>query len=208
MIPPGAACLCKASVAAIIALAATTSMAAEQRAGIFRLDLPGSFTPVAGAKLEELRRQMQGGAQRLAESSGLGDPRDVSGKGLSFFAAFSGANGRLTVAFAGNQLAEPTDIDEMDQANRERIRWGIDTGRLRRSSRGVSRVAIDGVPCLLQDIEHASGARLRTWLCFVPEAPKAHFSATIVCDDAPTCARHEADIDGAIRSMKIVRRAR
>jgi hypothetical protein len=155
-----------------------------------------------------MRRALNAGSRGLAQSSGLADPRDVSEKGMSFFAAFRSANGRLTWVFTGNQIDQPTSIDEMSRTNAERVRWGIDSGQLKRSSRGVSRATIDGVPCLLQDIDHASGARLRTWLCFVPEAPRAHFSVNVICEDAATCEQHWVDVNGVLRDMKIVRQTR
>ncbi|OGA98183.1 MAG: hypothetical protein A3E25_20895 [Burkholderiales bacterium RIFCSPHIGHO2_12_FULL_69_20] len=70
----------------------------------------------------------------------------------------------------------------------------------------MSRQPVDGVPCLLQDIDHASGGRLRTYLFLVPEAPKAQISFAIVCDDASACQRHQRDIDTVVESVRIARR--
>ena len=88
----------------------------------------------------------------------------------------------------------------------EKIRWGIDSGRLRKSSKGVSKLSIDGVPCLLQDIETQAGGRMQTYLFFLPEAPKATFQFAIICDDNATWDANVRDIEAFIKSLKITRR--
>lgn len=177
------------------------------REGVFEVNLPSSFDRVSSPKLNELRRTMMGGVRELAEASKLADPRDISQKGLAFLSAFQTQDGKLLLVFMGMQSPVVMDRDEMYRANSERIRWGIDSGRLRKTSKGVSKLSIDGVPCLLQDMEAQGGGRGQTYLFFIPEAPRATFQFAIICDDLATYDAHAQDMEAIIASLKIIRKS-
>jgi hypothetical protein len=181
------------------------SFGATFREGIFQVNLPSSISRVSKSKLDELQRTMMGGIKELAEASKLADPRDIE-KGVSFLSAFQNPNGKLLLVFMGMPSPTPMDLSEMYRTNSERIRWGIDSGRLRKTSKGVSKLSIDGVPCLLQDIETQTGGRMQTYLFILPEAPKGTFQFGIICDDNATYDTNARDIDAIIKSLKIIRK--
>jgi coenzyme F420-reducing hydrogenase beta subunit len=97
------------------------------------------------------------------------------------------------------------DRDEMYKTNQERVRWGVDTGRLKKTSKGVSKLAVDGVPCLLQDIETREGGLLQMYSFFVPEYPRMGYSVQIMCDDTSTYNKHAKDLASIINSITVVR---
>jgi hypothetical protein len=175
------------------------------REGVFEVNLPSSLSRVSKSKLDELRRTMMGGVRELAEASKLADPRDISEKGISFLSAFQNQNGKLLIVLMGMQSPVVMDRDEMYRTNSERIKWGIESGRLRKTSKGVSKLSIDGVPCLLQDIETQRGARMQTYLFFLREAPRGTFQFAIICDDDTTCDANARDIEAIIKSLKVIR---
>jgi hypothetical protein len=181
------------------------SFGATFREGVFEVTLPSSFARVSEPKLDELRRTMMGGARELAEASKSADPRDIE-KGMSFLSAFQNQDGKLLLVLIGMQSPVVMDRDEMYRTNSERIKWGIDSGRLRKTSKGVSKLSIDGVPCLLQEIETPAGARMQTYLFFLPEAPRATFQFAITCDDNATWDRNVRDIEAIIKSLKVIRK--
>lgn len=183
------------------------SFGATFREGVFEVNLPSSFARVSKPKLDELRRTMMGGARELAEASELADPRDISEKGMSFFSAFQNQNGKLLLVFMGMQSPVVMDRDEMYRTNSERTKWGIDSGRLRKTSKGVSKLSIDGAACLLQDIEIQGGGRMQTYLFFLPEAPKGTFQFAIICDDNASCDANVRDIEAIIKSLKVFRQS-
>ena len=148
-----------------------------------------------------------GGSHELAETSKLADPRDISEKGLSFLSAFENQNRKLLLVFMGMQSPVVMNRDKMYQANKERIKWGIDSGRLRSTSKGISKLSIDGVPCLLQDIESQVGGRMQTYLFFLSEAPKGTFQVAIICDDNVKCDASTRDMEAIIKSLKVVRKS-
>jgi hypothetical protein len=183
------------------------SYGAPFREGIFEVNLPSSFTRVSASKLDELRRTMMGGVRELAEASRLADPRDISAKGLSFLSAFQNQGGKPLLVFIGMQSPVVMDRDDMYKTNSERIKWGIESGRLRSTSKGVSKLRVAGVPCLLQDIEVQEGGRMQTYLFFIPEAPKAAFQFAVICDDLATYHANAQDLEAIVASLKIVRKS-
>jgi len=183
------------------------SFGATFREGVFEVNLPSSFARVSKPKLDELRTTMMGGVRELTEASKLADPRDISEKGLSFLSAFQNQNGKLLLVLMGMQSPVVMDRDEMYGTNSERIKWGIDSGRLRKTSKGVSKLSLDGTPCLLQDIETQGGGRMQTYLFFLPEAPKGTFQFAIICDDNATCNANARDIEAIIKSLKVIRKS-
>ena len=58
----------------------SNSNAAEQRAGIFQLNLPPAFTPVTGVRLDEMRRALNAGSRGLAQ---IEPPRQNGGGWMS-----------------------------------------------------------------------------------------------------------------------------
>ena len=99
-------------------------------------------------------------------------------------------------------LAEPPDVDEMLGANRERVDWGVSSGQLLRTS-AVSRQQVDGVSCILQDIAHSRGARLRNWLCFPPDKPRTQVSMSVICEAQRDCDQHRAEIATLLRGIRL-----
>ena len=183
------------------------SFGATFREGVFEVNLPSSFSRVSKSKLDELRRAMIEGVMELAEASKLVDPRDISEKGISFFSVFQNQNGKLLLVFMGMPSPVVMDRDEMYRTNSERTKWGIDSGRLRKTSKGVSKLSIDGAACLLQDIEIQGGERVQTYLFFLPEAPKGTFQFAIICDDNASCDANVQDIEAIIKSLKVFRQS-
>jgi hypothetical protein len=147
---------------------------------------------------------MMGGSRELAEASKLVNPRDISDKGVAFLSVFQNQNGKLLLMLIGMQSPVVVDRDEMYRSNVEKIKWGIDSGRLQKASKGVSKLSIDGVPCLLQDIETQVGARMLTYEFFIPGASKGVFSVCIACDDNPTYIANTRDIETIIKSIRVI----
>jgi hypothetical protein len=177
------------------------------REGVFEIILPYSFSRVSAGKLDELRRTMMGGVRELAEASKLADPRDISEKGLSFLSAFQNQDEKLLMVLMGMQSPVVMEREEMYKTNGDRIKWGIDSGRLQKTSKGVSKLSLDGVPCLLQDIESQEGGRMQTYLFFIPEAPKATFQFAIIYDDMATWRASAGDMETFVKSLKIIRKS-
>lgn len=173
------------------------------REGVFEVNLPGFFSRVSASKLNEMRRTMMQGVKELADSSKLADPSDISQKGLAFLSAFQNKDGKLLLVFMGMQSPVIMDRDEMYKTNGDKIKWGIDSGRLAKTSKGVSKLSIDGIPCLLQDIENQNGGRMLTYLFFIPKAPRATFQFGIICDDKATYDSYKQDLEAIIASLKL-----
>jgi hypothetical protein len=188
-----------------VSIVASISYGADYKEGIFQVSLPSSISRVSKSKLDALRTNMMGGVKELAEASKLADPRDISEKGMSFLSAFQNQNGQLLLVFMGMPSPTPMNFDEMYRINSERIKWGIDSGRLSNTSKGVSKLSIDGIPCLLQDIE-LKGSRMQTYLFILPEAPKGTFQFAVQCDDKATWDENAPGLEAILRSLKIVRK--
>jgi len=176
--------------------------------GIFQVDIPSDFTRVTGSKLEEFRNMWVGGARDLADESGLADPNYLTKIKLSFFSIFQKSNGKLTIAFMGMSVPDTMNLDEMLKTNTDRTRWGIEAGHLSRSSKGVSKLMIDSVSCLLMDIESAAGSRLLTYSFFLPKHPKYSFALGIACDDKATYEKDQNVIVAIVKSIRITRAVR
>ena len=172
--------------------------------GIFQLNLSSSFNKVTGNRLKEFKKQMMEGGQELAQSSKSADPKDINEKSLSFFSVFETPDGKVNVFLMGGDNSVVMSRDEMYKTNKERIEWGKNSGRLSKNTKGVSKLMIDNVPCLLMDIETISGGRLLSYLFFVSEYPKYGFQVA-VGSDKNYFEKNERELNSIISSIKIVR---
>ena len=178
------------------------AFAVEVQAGAFTFQQPSSIGPVTGRVLEQLHQGIQGGAKNLVERSGLADSQAAGALGTAFFKAFRTTDGKVTLAFMGQPAEGAADLSEMLVSGRERINWGIQNGQLRGGS-NVARQTLGDVPCILQNIEHRNGARLRTWLCFAPAAPRTQMTMSVICEDHAACEKYRQDIDSVIATVRI-----
>lgn len=171
--------------------------------GIFQVSMPSHFTKVTGRKLKEFRSQYMNGGQELAEASKSADPKVLDKISLSFFSAYDTSQGKVSIFFAGIQTPVVMNRDEMYKTNAERIEWGINSGRLSKNSKGVTKLTIDHVPSLFMDIETIGGGRLLTYLFFVSENPKYSFQIGIVCNKGHY-GKNEGIIKSIVNSVKIM----
>ena len=189
-------------IGAIVLISLASAHAAEVQAGAFKFEQPSSMGPVTGRALEQLQQGVQGGARNLAERSGMADPQAAGALGTAFFKAFRTTDNKVTLAFMGQPAMDSSDLSEMLASGRERVNWGIQNGQLRSTS-NVTRNNLGNVPCILQNIEHRSGARLRTWLCFASNAPRTQMTMSIICEDQVACEKHRQDIDNVIATVRV-----
>jgi len=177
------------------------------REGIFQVTLPSAWTRMPDSMLDEMRKVMVSGGKELAKASKSADPNEISEKAIPFVTGFQmkSGNTRILLTFAGMVSTEILNRDDMYKLNNDRVRWGIDTGRLRKTSKGGSKLDIDGVPSLLMDIETQSGGRMQSYLFFVPEYPKMTYSMQMICDDLATCEKHAKEFASILQSLKVVR---
>lgn len=93
----------------------------------------------------------------------------------------------------------------MFKTNTDRTKWGIETKRLKSNSR-VIKLDIDGIPCLLQDIEITAGGRMQMYSFFVQAHPKMMYSVQFICDDVVIWNKHSDEISKIVKSIKVVRK--
>ncbi len=178
--------------------------------GIFQVTLPSTWTRMSDRMLEEAMKVAVAGGRELAEDSKSADPNDLSEKTIRFVSGFQlqSASKRILLTFLGVTSPIIMDREDMYKTNAERVKWGINTGRLRKTSKGVSKLEIDGITCLLQDVETIEGGRLQMYSFFVPEYPKMIYSLQIICDDVATFNRHAKDLSAIVKSIKVVKKTR
>lgn len=176
--------------------------------GIFKITLASTWTKMPQHMLDEMRKTMVSGGRELAMASKSADPNDFSHEAISFVSGFQLQDGNRRILLTLLGMASPITMnrDEMYKTNQERVKWGIDTGRLKKTSKGVSKLDVDGVPCLLQDIETNEGALMRMYSFFVPEYPRMTYALQIICDDIPTYTKHANELAPIIKSIKIIRK--
>lgn len=178
------------------------------REGIFKVTLPSTWTRMPNQMLDEFKKNMISGGRDLARASKSGDPNDLSHEAITFVSGFQlqDGNRRLLLILSGLSSPIITNRDDMYKTNQERVKWGIDTGRLKKTSKGVSKIEVDGIPCLLQDIELREGC-LQDYSFFVPEYPRMVYGLSIISDDMATYNKHANDLASIIKSIKIVRKS-
>jgi hypothetical protein len=176
---------------------------------LFKVTLPSTWTRMPQQMLEEMKNTMVSGGRELARASKSADPNDISHEAIPFVSGFQLKDGsqRILLTFSGVSSPIIMNRDDMYKTNQERVKWGIDTGRLKTTSNGVSKLDIDGIPCLLQDIETKEGGRLQMYSFFIPEYPRMVYSVQIICDDMSTYNKHANDLASIIKSIKIVRKS-
>lgn len=176
--------------------------------GIFKVILPSTWTRMPQQMLDEMKKNMVSGGRELARASKSADPNDISHEAIPFVSGFylQDGNRRILLTFSGVSSPIIMNRDEMYKTNQERVKWGIDTGRLKKTSKGVSKMDIDGIPCLLQDIELRKG-RMQDYLFFVPEYPRMVYGLSIISDDMATYNKHANDLASIVKSIKIVRKS-
>jgi hypothetical protein len=176
--------------------------------GIFKMTLPSGWTKMPKQMLDDMKRTMIAGGRELARASRSADPNDFSHEAITFVSGFQLQDGNRRVLLTLVGLASPAIMnrEEMYKTNQERVKWGIDTGRLKKTSKGVSKLDIDGVPCLLQDIETKEGGLMQMYSFFVPEYPRISYGVQIICDHMPTYTKHANELGFIIKSIKIVRK--
>lgn len=174
--------------------------------GIFKLILAASWTPMPPPMLDEMKKSMISGGQELARASKSANPNDISDQAIPFVSGFHLQDGsrRLLLILFGISSSVVANREELYKANQDRAKWGIDTGRLKNTSKGVSKLDIDGIPCLLQDIETGEG-RMQQYSFFIPEYPRMVYQLSIIADDLTTYNKHLDDIAAIINSLKIIR---
>ncbi|RJX29934.1 MAG: hypothetical protein C4525_13740 [Desulfarculus sp.] len=201
-------CLASALLAALPALGQAKS--AVHRAGIFKLSLPAKWTRMPKAALEEWKKTMVSGGRELAEASQSADPNQFSEKSIPFLAGFMRPAGNKPIRLVFSGMTSPVKLNrqEMYKTNQERVQWGIKTGRLKAASKGMSKLKIDGVPCLLQDVETRLGQRMKVYYFFVPQRPKMAYGMVFLCDAAATFDRYAGEVSAIVKSIKVVRKKR
>ncbi len=177
--------------------------------GVFKVVLPSTWTRMSKEMVEEMKGIMLTGGRELAEASKLADSKAISEETFPFLSGFQLRAGdkRILLVFAGFSSPEILDREEMCKTNAERVQWGIDSGRLKKNSKGVSKLDIDGIPCLLQDIVVIQGGRMQMYLFFVPEYPKMSYCVQLIADDSDIWDKYSGDISSMISSMKVARKA-
>ncbi|MEW5911786.1 MAG: hypothetical protein AB1814_04475 [Thermodesulfobacteriota bacterium] len=201
-------CLILSLLAALPAAARTKGKV--YRAGVFRLSLPASWSRMPPDMLQEWKSTMVRSGRELAEASQTADPKEISEKSIPFLSGFQRASKgqRILLVLSGMTSGQRLNRDEMLKTNQERVQWGIKTGRLKPSSRGVSKLTIDGVPCLLQDVETKLGGRMKMYSFFLPQRPKMAYGLVLVSEDKAAFDRHAKEIQAIVKSIKVARQKR
>lgn len=183
---------------------------AQYREGIFQVSLPQTWTRMPGPMLDEMRKTMITGGKELATASRSADPNDMNQATIPFVSGFQLQDGSKRILLPLLGVASPIvmDREEMFKTNSERVKWGTDTGRLKKTSKGVSRLTIDGVPCLLMDIETDAGGRMQMYSFFLADYPKMTYSLQVICDDVGICNKHDAELTSIVKSIKVLRKAK
>jgi hypothetical protein len=178
--------------------------------GIFQVNISSAWTRMPDEMVEEMRRIMIGGGQELAKASQSANPDDINAQSFPFLSGFQlqSGNTRALLVLMGTKAPEKMDRDEMFKTNSERVQWGIDSGRLRKTTKGVSKLDIDSVPGLLQDIETEGGGRAQIFTLFVPEYPDMTYGIQMSCDDTATFEKHADEFAAIIKSIKITRKGK
>ena len=174
--------------------------------GIFQVKIPLNYTKVTGSLLDELKKMMLEGERELADESKTAESSGIDEEWLSFFSVFRNPSRNLMIELMGAGQEPNVDRDEMCKTNTQRITWGIESGRLSKRSKGVSKTMIDNVPCLLMDIETINGARLLTYSFFAPKYPQYSFQDAISCDDLTCYENNKNDIEAIIKSIKVTKK--
>jgi hypothetical protein len=198
------------ALALVFAWSLPTHCLAEGRVheeGIFKVSLPPAWTRMPQEMLDEVKRNMVGGARELARASKSGNPGDYSHEAVPFLSGFQLRDGKtgILLMFIGVSTPIPMTREEMYARNQERVKWGIETGRLAAGSKGVSRLDLDGVPSLLQDIEISDGSRMQVYSLFVSEHPRMQYVISVTSDDTATHHRHADELASIIKSLKVTR---
>lgn len=182
----------------------------QYREGIFQVSLSKAWTRMPQGMLDEMKKTMITGGRELATASKSADPNDINQASIPFVSGFQLQDGskRILMPLSGVTSPIAMDIEDMYKTNSERTKWGIDTGRLKKTSKGVSKLTIDGVPCLLMDIETDSGGRMQMYSLFLSEYPKMTYSFQFICDDIAICNKHGAELSSIVKSIKVVRKAK
>lgn len=193
------------AVAAKVASSPPRNSTGENRAyreGIFDLTLSSKWTRLPQEFLHDLKRGAVNAARELAEASKSADPKDVTAPVAAGFKLQDGST-RILLILSYQPSPTPVDREEMYRTNHDRVRWGIDTGRLKATSKGVSRTTIDSIPSLLVDIETENGARLQDYSLFVAAHPRGVHQLSFMSDTA-TFNRHSNELACILESIKIV----
>lgn len=176
--------------------------------GIFNVTLSSTWTKMPQQMLDEMKRTMVSGGRELARASKSADPKDISHESIPFVSGFQlqDGNKRILLSLSGVSSSVIMNRDEMYKTNQERVKWGTDTGRLQKTSKGVSKLDIDGIPCLLVDIDIREG-RMQDYSFFVPGYPRMVYGLSILCDDMATCNKNASALVAIVKSIRIDRKA-
>jgi hypothetical protein len=167
--------------------------------GIFILKMPSKFIKISCSRIDVLKKQMLAGSRSLANESGLGDPDAVS---VDFFSAFSTQGESVLIILQGYKSDVVMDYDNMYETNKNKIRWGIDNGKLSRNSKGISKTKIDDIPTLLMDIEFPGGLRQLTYIFYPPTLQENSFSVGIMCNTG-YYSKYQTVLNDFISSIKV-----
>lgn len=134
---------------------------------VFNFSLPASVSKLNDAKLLKLMQQMSKEAGKLAEKSKTAGAEQFTDQNFTMFAAYATVMENLLIILYQEQLPVTKDRDAMLELNTRRINWGIAGGYLSPTSKGVTKLNIDGIPSLLMDVVLATGERLQTYTFFI-----------------------------------------
>jgi hypothetical protein len=161
--------------------------------GIFRITLPSTYQKMAeGPALDRIKKKS---VEEL--SSHAGTPK------LLFFANFRRSlAGDLFIDLKGMQMPQPRDLDQIYNNLVRMLQRKMESGAYLKTSKGISRVTIDGVPCLKEDRETARGRRVITYGFALPEDRSKLFMMDFF-GPSDAFKANETEVEEIIKSLKI-----
>ena len=159
--------------------------------GVFHITLPATYERAPdGPLLETVKKQF------------MGQHADLQ---LSFFRFFAKLTTEgLFIFVLEYQRSGPVDLNMIYGSYVKKFKQDCESGALAKTSRGVSKVTLDGLPSILIDRETAKGSRIIYYYFALPEYPSKFFSFGISAR-IDTFNAHETELGEIIKSLKIKR---
>lgn len=143
-------------------------------------------------------------ASKLAEKSKTAGAEQFTEQNFTMFAAYATVTEDLLIIMYQEQLPVTKDREVMLELNTQRINWGIASGYLSPTSKGVTKLNIDGIPSLLMDVVLPTGERLQTYMFFISKDYYGSMGYVIVIKTKnSTQAPHTYRIKNFIGSLRI-----
>ena len=168
---------------------------------VFSFEVPNTWNRMKGSDLDQFRQQLEEGSRQLARQYPYTRPEDF--KGVLYLAGFFLPRQQgLFVASVIQIPPQATDyLDQMHEQSKEKIRWGIEQGRIRKAFSN-RKTEINGMPVLEIDMEMADGSRMIDYIFYFPDHPDQGVGLTLICKPGQYAA-YQSVFDHIISTLRI-----